>query len=427
MPQFLIFQAKFISEEMIETKVCIIGAGPGGATAALQLAQLGIECVVVDKAVFPRDKVCGDGLSGKVLTALEQIDPAIAQRLREFTPKQDSWGVTFVAPGRTSMEVAYKPNYNLQTDEPAGFVCKRIHFDNFMVDEVKRRPEIRLFEGITIDKYVLQEDGYLVTDTSGNFSVKAPLLIIANGAHSSFTKEVANIRMEPAYYAAGVRAYYKNVKGMHADSFIELHFLKPLLPGYLWIFPLPNGDANVGMDMISEAVRSKKINLKKLLTDTLEQDPVFKERFREAEIDSPIEGYGLPLGSKKRKLSGNRYMLVGDAAYLVDPFTGEGIGNALYAGRIAAQQAAVALAAGDFSENRLAAYDERVYQVLGPELQLSHRLQKLVKYPRLFNLLMKMGTRNKQLKELISCMFYEVDLRKKLAKPSFYVRLLLNK
>jgi geranylgeranyl reductase family protein len=412
---------------MIETKVCIIGAGPGGATAALQLAQLGVACVVIDKAVFPRDKVCGDGLSGKVITALEQIDPAIAQRLRAFMPKQDSWGVTFVSPGRTKMEVAYKPHYNLQTDEPAGFVCKRLHFDNFLVEEVKRRPGIQLFEGITIEKYELQDDGYLVTDTTGSFSVKAPLLIIANGAHSSFTKEVANIRMEPAHYAAGVRAYYKNVKGTHADSFIELHFLKPLLPGYLWIFPLPNGEANVGMDMISEAVRGKKINLKKLLTDTLAQDPVFKERFSNAEIVSPIEGYGLPLGSKKRKLSGNRYMLVGDAAYLVDPFTGEGIGNALYAGRIAAQEAAAALAANDFSASRLAAYDKRVYKVLGPELQLSHRLQKLVKYPRLFNLLMKAGTRNKQLKELISCMFYEVDLRKKLAKPSFYIRLLFNK
>ncbi|HEU4555273.1 MAG TPA: geranylgeranyl reductase family protein [Chitinophaga sp.] len=412
---------------MIETKVCIIGAGPGGATAALQLAQLGVACVVIDKAVFPRDKVCGDGLSGKVITALEQIDPAVARRLRAFMPKQDSWGVTFVSPGRTKMEVAYKPHYNLQTDEPAGFVCKRLHFDNFLVEEVKRRPEIQLFEGITIEKYELQDDGYLVTDTTGSFSVKAPLLIIANGAHSSFTKEVANIRMEPAHYAAGVRAYYKNVKGTHADSFIELHFLKPLLPGYLWIFPLPNGEANVGMDMISEAVRGKKINLKKLLTDTLAQDPVFKERFSDAEIVSPIEGYGLPLGSKKRKLSGNRYMLVGDAAYLVDPFTGEGIGNALYAGRIAAQEAAAALAANDFSASRLAAYDERVYKVLGPELQLSHRLQKLVKYPRLFNLLMKAGTRNKQLKELISCMFYEVDLRKKLAKPSFYIRLLFNK
>ena len=412
---------------MIETKVCIIGAGPGGATAALQLAQSGIHSVVVDKAFFPRDKVCGDGLSGKVMTALEAIDKNLAQRLRDFAPKQDSWGVTFVSPGRVNMDVAYKPDYNVQKDEPAGFVCKRIHFDNFLVEELKRRPEIQLFEGTAIDKYELQEDGYLVSNADGSFRVKATLLIVANGAHSSFTKDIANIRMEPAYYAAGVRAYYKNVKGTHADNFIELHFLKPLLPGYLWIFPLPNGEANVGMDMISEAVRNKKVNLKKLLTDTLESDPVFKERFRDAEMVSNIEGYGLPLGSKKRVLSGERYMLVGDAAYLVDPFTGEGIGNALYAGRIAAQQAAAALEANDFSAARLAAYDEGIYRVLGPELQLSHRLQKLVRYPRLFNFLMKIGTRNKQLKELISCMFYEVDLRKKLARPSFYIRLLLNK
>ena len=274
MSQFLIFPANFMTG-MIETKVCIIGAGPGGATAALQLVQLGIDCVVVDKAVFPRDKVCGDGLSGKVLTALEAIDKGVAERLRQYAQKLGSWGVTFVSPGRVAMEVAYKPNYDRQVDEPAGFVCKRIHFDNFLVDELKRRPEIQLFEGITIDKYELQEDGYLVTDTTGNFSVKAQLLIVANGAHSSFTKEVANIRMEPAYYAAGVRAYYKNVTGTHADNFIELHFLKPLLPGYLWIFPLPNGEANVGMDMISEAVRSRKVNLKKLLTETLENDPVF--------------------------------------------------------------------------------------------------------------------------------------------------------
>lgn len=412
---------------MIETKVCIIGAGPGGAATALQLAQLGIESVVVDKAVFPRDKVCGDGLSGKVITALEQIDKDIALRLRRYAQKLDSWGVTFVSPGRLGMDVPYKPSYDRQHDEPLGFVCKRIHFDNFLVDELKRRPEIRLFEGVAIEKYELQNDSYLVTDTAGSFAVKAQLLIVANGAHSSFTRDVANIRMEPAFYAAGVRAYYKNVKGTHSDNFIELHFLKGLLPGYLWIFPLPNGEVNVGMDMISEAVRSKKVNLKKLMTDTLQNDPVFKERFRDAEITSSIDGYGLPLGSKKRTLSGARYMLVGDAAYLIDPFTGEGIGNALYSGRMAAQHAAAALETGDLSAAALSAYDEHVYRVLGPELQLSHRLQKLVRYPWLFNLLMKMGTRNKQLKELISCMFYEVDLRRKLAQPSFYIRLLFNK
>lgn len=412
---------------MITTSVCIIGAGPGGATAALQLDRLGIPCVVVDKAVFPRDKVCGDGLSGKVITGLEKIDPAIATRLQQFVEKENSWGVTFVSPGRQSMDVPYKPNYNKQSDAPIGFVCKRIHFDNFMVDELKRSPNVRLFEGTSIDKYTEEADGYLLSNNAGTFQVKAQLLIVANGAHSSFTREVANIRMEPKYYAAGIRAYYKGVQGMHADSFIELHFLKNLLPGYLWIFPLPNGEANVGMDMLSDAVRDRKINLKTLLTDTLQQDPIFAERFRHAEMVSSLDGYGLPLGSKKRRLSGNRYMLVGDAAFIIDPFTGEGIGNAIYCGAIAAKQAAACLTANNFSAEVLMAYDESVYRVLGPELRLSYKLQQLVKYPRLFNWLMKMGMKNKQLRDVISSMFYEVDLRKKLTRPSFYFKLLLNR
>ena len=416
----------------METKVCIVGAGPGGAAAALQLAQLGIPCIVVDKAVFPRDKVCGDGLSGKVITALNRIDPAIADRLKQANFKVNSWGVTFVSPARHSLDVGYRPDYNSEEakhkETPIGYVCKRIDFDNFLVDEMKRRTDmIQLFEGVTIDKYELQEDSYLVSGNNGAFQVKAPLLIVANGAHSAFTKEVAGITMEPNHYTAGIRAYYKGVTGNNPDNFIELHFLKSLLPGYFWIFPLPNGEANVGVGVLSEDVRKKKMNLKKSLLDIVANDPVFKERFKDAELLGNIDGYGLPLGSKVRVISGNRYMLVGDAAYLIDPFTGEGIGNALYSGRIAGLQAAEALKANNFSATQLAKYDAEVYRVMGPELKLSTRIQKLVRFPWLFNTLMKVSSRNKQLQELLSCMFYEGDLRKRLTKPSFYFKLLLNR
>ena len=284
----------------------------------------------------------------------------------------------------------------------------------------------KVFEGINIRSYELTKEGYFVSDEKG-FEVKAELLIVANGAHSAFTKKVAGIEMDPEHFYAGVRAYYKNVSGTHRKNFIELHFLKQLLPGYFWIFPLPNGEANVGLGIISEHVRRKKINLKQELLKVIESDPVIKERFKNATLLSPIEGYGLPLGSKKRTLSGERYILTGDAGHLIDPFTGEGIGNALYSGRSAAIIAARAVKKNDFSATMLSNYDTEINRILGQELKLSTRIQKLVKYPYLFNLLLNISAGNKKLQQLVSCMFYEVDLRKKLTKPSFYFNLLLNR
>lgn len=406
------------------TTVCIIGAGPAGAAAALQLNQYNISCTVIDKAVFPRDKVCGDGLSGKVITLLERIDPSIISRLQELPAKEDSWGVTFIASNRASLDIPYRVRDN---GLAPGLVCKRVDFDNFLVEEMKRCKNIELIEGQSIDQYKLEEDGYLLSNSQTDFSIKAKLIIVANGAHSSFTKEVAGIRMEPSHYCAGLRAYYRNVKGLHEKGHIELHFLRSLLPGYFWIFPLPNGEANVGIGMLSEIVRKKKLNLKQLMKDTISNDPLLSERFKDAELCSTIDGYGLPLGSKKRSLSGERYILTGDAAHLIDPFTGEGIGNALYSGRYAAEQAQIAIAANDFSARQLQAYDKVIYHKLGPELKLSTRLQKLVHRPWLFNYLMKLGMGNAQLRELMACMFYELDVRKKLVQPSFYLKLLLNR
>ena len=415
---------------MIETKVCIIGAGPAGAAAALQLNQKQVDCVVVDKAIFPRDKVCGDGLSGKVLTGLKRIDPDVAKRLESQQYKLNSWGVRFVAPNREELDVGFSPEYDgnseLNNEKPVGYVYKRVDFDNFLAEEVKRCKYVQFYQGVEITRHEHQPDGYIVSDGK-NFSVKAEMLIVANGAHSSFAKNVAGIKMEPEHFYAGIRAYYKNVAGMHKDNFIELHFLKSLLPGYFWIFPLPGGEANVGLGMLTKDVIKKKINLKKELLRIVASDPVLKERFSSAELIGSIDGYGLPLGSKKRKLYGERFLLTGDAASLIDPFTGEGIGNALYSGRLAANQAAKAVEKNDFSETALSGYQSEINRVMGQELKLSARLQKLVRFPYLFNLLLNIGARNKKLKELVSCMFYEVDLRKKLTKLSFYINLLLNR
>ncbi|RAI98707.1 geranylgeranyl reductase family protein [Chitinophaga skermanii] len=411
----------------IRTQICIIGAGPAGAAAALQLDRLGIPSTIVDKAVFPRDKVCGDGLSGKAITGLERIDAAIVERFRQQSFVRESWSVSFIAPSRVDMNMAYAPLVRNNEKLAPSFVCKRVDFDNFLVEELKHSANVTLHEGVNISAYTLTPEGYELRDKARDITILADLVIVANGAHSQFSKEVAGFKMEPKHNAAGLRVYYDGIEDLKTDGAIELHFLYSVLPGYLWIFPLPNGEANVGVGMLTQAVTKKRINLKKLLQDTIQHDPVLQKRFKNAVVKSTIDGYGLPFGSKIRSLSGDRYMLIGDAGFLIDPFSGEGIGNGIYSGRLAAMQAKEAISRNDYSRNCLVEYDQRLYKSLGTELKLSHRLQQLVKYPRLLNWLMKLGANNKQVNELITCMFYDIDIRKKLAKPSFYFKLLFNK
>ncbi|MFZ1825924.1 MAG: geranylgeranyl reductase, partial [Chitinophagales bacterium] len=181
------------------------------------------------------------------------------------------------------------------------------------------------------------------------------------------------------------------------------------------------------LGMRSDVVSKRKINLKQKLAEVIEKYPALKERFANAEIVDDVKGYGLPLGSKKRKLSGDNYMLVGDAASLIDPFTGEGIGNAVMSGMCAAMQAKECIANNNFSADYLKAYDTTVYRRLWHELKLSYRMQQLVNYPWLFNFVVKKANTNKVLRETISVMFEDIDLREKLRKPSFYFQLLFSK
>ncbi|WP_299826186.1 geranylgeranyl reductase family protein [uncultured Pontibacter sp.] len=412
---------------MLKTDICILGAGPGGATAGLHLAQKGIPCLLVDKAVFPRDKVCGDALSGKVVNELRRISPDLPLLFSKRQEQLPSWGIHFISPGGQKLSVPFKYKYNAAQDAPAGYIARRFDFDNFLVEQVKQQPEITLLQGVALTKYERQQEGgFILSDKDGKPQIEAKLLIVANGAQSGFARHVADMQQEPAHYCAGLRAYYKGVQGLDADNFIELHFFKDFLPGYFWVFPLPGGFANVGVGMLSSAISSKKINLKKEMQRMIETNPELQKRFANAELVGDIKGYGLPLGSKKRRLSGDNYMLVGDAGALIDPFTGEGISNAMISGRWAATQAGLCLQEQNFSASFMQGYDKAVYNRLWQELKLSRQMQRLLQYPWLFDKVASKASKNQALAETISCMFSDIDLREKLKQPSFYFKLLFN-
>ncbi len=417
-----------MSNPHFETDVLIAGAGPGGASTSVFLAKEKINHIIIDKAVFPRDKICGDAFSGKSVGILKRITPAWQDYfLADKNKAVISTGIQFTAPDNTSLDIPFLLK-NTKEQIPAGFVSKRIDFDNTLAGLIDNQYATFL-TGTLLEDIEEIKDGLLVTikQHGERKQIFTKMIVGAEGRGSIVAKKMAQHTMELAHYSAGIRAYYKNVSGMHEQNYIELHFLKELQPGYLWIFPLPNGTANVGVGMLSKSISLKKVNLKQLMLEAIKTHPTLKDRFVNATIEGPIDGWGLPLGSKKRKLSGNRFLLTGDAGSLIDPFTGEGIGNAMVSGLVASRVIKKAIDANDFSIHFLKQYDDELYTKLWTELKLSHYLQILSSKPRLFNFVVNKASRSKELKETISCMFENVDIRKKFMNPLFYLKILFNR
>jgi menaquinone-9 beta-reductase len=411
--------------ETLYSDVVIVGAGPAGAATSLFLSREGIPHIILDKSTFPRDKVCGDALSGKVVGILNRLD---ATWVEELHGKQEGYlgchGVKFVAPNRKEINVPFS---SVARSYPPGYTSKRIDFDAFLAARLPGKSG-EVYYGTEVTGLVREgnEISIQAEGPDNSFVVKSRLVVGADGDRSVVLKHLAGAGKDMKHYCAGLRVYYEGVTGFEEGNFIELHFLKDLLPGYFWIFPLPGGHANVGLGMLSSTVSKRKLNLKQVLQDIIQNDPLLRERFRQARPLETIKGWGLPLGSGKRKLSGDNYLLTGDAGSLIDPFTGEGIGNAMISGLVASRNIKKALENKRFDAAFLNQYDQELYGKLGNELRMSHTLQQLLHYPWLFNFFANKATKNKALRETLMSMFEDVNLRAKFKDPSFYFRLLFN-
>ena len=420
--------------------VIVVGAGPGGSTCASFLAREGHRVLLVDKASFPRDKPCGDAISGKSASVLREL--GIADQVEE-RPHAIAEGVLFSGTRGDLVQIPFprdvdptgirnSKKYNYVT---AGYVCRREVYDDVLFQHAKSHKSVETLEGFDV-KDVVMEGGRAVgvrgRDASGaEREFRARLVVGADGAMSVVAQKVGAFERDHDHWIGAFRVYFDGVKGMTND--IEIHFVDGLIPGYFWIFPLDNGWANVGSGMIETDLQKtgkdgrKRVQLVEDTYRIMREHPMFKERFKDAkEIPGSRRGWLLPLGSKHRPMAGDGWMLVGDAAALIDPFSGEGIGNAMVSARLAAAQATKALAAGDVSKKALLPYEVAVRAELDRELQMSYKLQKLGRHTWLLNFVLRRAARKEKVRNTISQMLADREKKEDFGNFLFYVKLLFT-
>ncbi|MDE3236669.1 MAG: geranylgeranyl reductase family protein [Bacteroidota bacterium] len=405
-----------------EYDVIIVGAGPAGIICAYLLKDKGLKVAIIEKSIFPKDKTCGDALSIDVVNQLQLIDPSLGQAFELLAEKIPSYGITVVSPAGHAIEM---PLYKDSNDKRSGYVCKRVVFDNFLYEQLKKSDQVDFYlDTVVVDVDCTAENAAVHT-TKGSFTTK--MLIGADGAHSIVKKKMIGQAIAKEHYSAGLRQYFKNVKNFNSENFIELHFFKEILPGYLWVFPLPNNEANVGIGIPSSTISKKEIDLKKVFQQLIKEHPSLKERFKDAIPMESIKGYGLPLGSQKNKLSGERFLLLGDAASLIDPFSGEGIANAIRSGRIAADVITAAISGNNFSASFLHSYDKEIYRRMWLEFNVSRQMQKLSRFARAFDFIAGRVQNSNYLKDFMRDALASVHKKKVLIGPKFLYHLFLKK
>jgi geranylgeranyl reductase family protein len=307
------------SELRGSSEVLVVGAGPAGCAAGITLARAGIDVCVIDRASFPRDKVCGDAISND---GVEIIRGLGAGDLLEGAPHTLVDRAAAIFPDGHRITRGY--------DRP-GYIVPRYHLD----DCLRRALEAsgaRLVQRRQIAALVSSPEGRVTGATGTHLDWQARLTIAADGYGSVGLSTLAVPKPEGRHLAISATGYFENVDFPYGASTSDHYFDAQLPYGYGWIFPAVNGVSNIGVYLRSDAYRHQDAPLKQLYTDFIERHVT---RFRHARPVSRMRVWSLPLAPRSIPLTAPGLALVGDAAGLVDPLSGEGIWQALHSGVLA--------------------------------------------------------------------------------------------
>ena len=310
---------------MHSVDVVVVGAGPAGVSTAVHLARSGREVLLVDKAVFPRDKCCGDGLTTGALRQLERLglDPS-------FVP---SWKTVddVIVRSPSGREVVFPLPRNAGT---YAAVARRIDLDAALVD-LAREAGVKVADGHGLMGATVLDDR-IVLGVSGIGSVAARYAVGADGMWSPLRKLLGVAA--PGYLGEwhAFRQYFRDVSA-RASRELMVWFEPDLLPGYAWSFPLPDGRANVGFGVVRAGDATG--TMKALWPELLARPHISEFLGAAAEAEAPHKAWPIParIGQLDLHAAGGRALFVGDAAAATDPMTGEGIGQALLTGELAAR------------------------------------------------------------------------------------------
>ncbi len=312
--------------------VIVVGAGPAGCSATTFLARRGYEVLLVDRAEFPRDKTCGDGLSPRAMEVLDRM--GVAEKIENSRPWRID-GVAFLSPAGQMLRTEF---HHVEGIWNHGYVFPRRDLDLLLLQHVRECSGAVVLENCKVGDLVYEGDmisGIRIDSEKGPGEFIGRVIVGADGVHSLIARKCFSIDAHPNHTVLAVRAYFDHVRGL--DHYIEVHCEKSILPGYGWVFPIGEGSANVGVGT-SYRFGTRKKDIKKLFDTFLEQNGFMRERFKHSQvIGNSTKTWLIPLGSRPSKRGHKNVLLIGDAGSFADPLTGEGIYQALRSGEYAAQ------------------------------------------------------------------------------------------